>query len=99
MIAHQFFSLSDHLDFLGVTLKATYPMTRRVNGEALKDRIQKVVGPWRGGRCMCLNMRPHSVNNYAFSKLLYKCNTINPRVEDENFFSKTAKSFIYADLL
>ena len=48
---------------------------------------------------MSLNMRPHSVNNYAFSKLLYKCNTIHPRVEDENFFCMTAKSFIYADFL
>ena len=99
MIPHRFFSLSDKLDFLGVTLNATYTLTQRVNGEALKERIQKVVGPWRGGRFMCLNMRPHSVNNYAFSKLLYKCNTIHPRVEDKNFFSMTAKSFISADLL
>ena len=99
MIPHQFFSLSDHLDFLGLTHKATYTLTRRVNGVALKDRIQKVIGPWGGGRFMSLNMQPHSVNNYAFSKLLYKCNPIHPRVEDENFFSMTAKSFIYADLL
>ena len=48
---------------------------------------------------MSLNLRSHSVNNYAFSKLLYKCKTIHPRVEDENFFLITAKSFIYADLL
>ena len=48
---------------------------------------------------MSLNMRPHSVNNYAYSKLLYKCNTTHQRVEDESFFSKTAKSYIYADLL
>ena len=67
MIPHPFFSLSDHLDFLGVTLKATYPMTRRVNGDALKDRIQKVMGPWRGGRFMFLNLRSHSVNNIMHS--------------------------------
>ena len=48
---------------------------------------------------MSLNMRPQSVNIYAFSKLLYKCNTIHPRIEDENFFCMTAKSFIYADFL
>ena len=99
MIPHQFFSMSDHLDFLGVTLMGTYSLTRRVNGEALKERIRKAIGPWRGGRFMYLNLRSHSVNNYAFSKLLYKCNTIHPRVEDENFFLITAKSFIYADLL
>ena len=66
MIPHQFFSLSDHLKFLSVTLKATYPMTRKVNWEALRDRIQKVVGPWREGRFMSLYLQPHSVNKYAF---------------------------------
>ena len=39
MIPHSFFSLSDHLDFLGVQLKATYSLTRKVNGDILQDRI------------------------------------------------------------
>ena len=56
MIPHSFFSLSDHLDFLGVTLKSTYALTRKVNGDTLQDRIRKVVGPWRGGRFMALNL-------------------------------------------
>ena len=99
MIPHSFFSLSDHLDFLGVTLKSTYAMTRRVNGDTLQDRIRKVIGPWRAGRFMALNLRPHSVNTYAISKLMYKCNTIDPRIGDIKIFNKTVKSFIYADLL
>ena len=37
MIPHSFFSLSDHLDFLGVTLKSTYALTRKVNGDVLQD--------------------------------------------------------------
>ena len=99
MIPHNFFSLSGHLDFLGVTLKPTYYLTRGINGDALRERINRVVGPWRGGRFMSLSLRPHSTNLYAFSKLLYRCNTIVPRVSDLQYFNSTAKRFIYADLL
>ena len=70
MIPRSFFSLSDHLDFLGVQLKATYSLTRKVNGDILQDRMKKIVGPWRGGRYMPLNLRPHSINTYAISKLM-----------------------------
>ena len=48
---------------------------------------------------MSLSLRPHSTNLYAFSKLLYRCNTIVPRVSDLQYFNSTAKRFIYADLL
>ena len=48
---------------------------------------------------MPLNLRPHSVNVYAFSKLMYRCNTIDLRIEDIKTFNKTVKSFIYTDLL
>ena len=57
-----FFSLSDHLDMLGVTLKATYTATRKVNGDELQEKIKNVVGPWRFGKFMPLTMRPHSLN-------------------------------------
>ena len=70
MIPLPFFSLSDHLGFLGVTLKSTYALTRKVNGDTLQDRIRKVIGPWRAGRFMALNLRPHSVNTYAISKIM-----------------------------
>ena len=61
--------------------------------------MKKIVGPWRGGRFMPLNLRPHSVNTYAISKLMYRCNTIDLRICDIKAFNKTAKSFLYADLL
>ena len=48
---------------------------------------------------MPLTMRSHSCNTYAFSKLLYKCNSIDLRVADFDMFKSSAKSFIYADLL
>ena len=99
MIPHGFFSLSDHLDFLGVTLKTTFSSTRKANGDILQERIKNVIGPWKGGLFMPLNKRSHSVNMYAFSKLLYRCNVIDPRVADITCFKSTAKSFVYAGLL
>ena len=77
-----FFSLSDHLDMLGVTLKATYTTTRKANGDELQDMIKNVVGPWKAGKFMPLTMRPHSLNCYAYSKLWHKCFTMDLRAAD-----------------
>ena len=98
-IPFDFFTLSDHLDFLGVTLKASCAATRTVNGDTLQERVRKTVGPWRGGRFMALNLRPHSVNCFALSKLQYRFNVIDPRVSDIKYYLSQSKSFLYADLL
>ena len=98
-IPFDFFTLSDHLDFLGVTLKATFAATRTVNGDILQERVRKTVGPWKGGRFMALNLRPHSINCYALSKLQYRFNVIDPRVSDNKSFLSQSKAFLYADLL
>ena len=98
-IPFDFFTLSDHLDFLGVTLKATTMATRQANGDILQEKIRKTISPWRGGRFMELNLRPHSINCYALSKLQYRFNIIDPRVADINYFLSQSKLFIYADLL
>ena len=37
--------LSDHLDFVGVELRATFTQTRKVNGEILQSRINNTIGP------------------------------------------------------
>ena len=94
-----FFRLSDQLDMLGVTLKATYMATRKANGEVLQEKIKKVVGPWRAGKYMPLIMRPYSLNSYALPKLWHRCNTINLRIGDINNINKLVKSWLYADLL
>ena len=99
MVPFDFFTLSDHLDFLGVTLMATYSSTRKANGDILKERVRNTVGPWKGGRFMPMNLRAHSVNCFAYSKLYYRCNVIDPRAEDVKYFTSQAKSFIYADML
>ena len=94
-----FFSLSDHLDMLGVTLKATYAATRKVNGDELQDKVKKVVGPWRAGKFMPLTMRPFSLNTYAFPKLWHRCNTIDLRAGGVTAINKQAKAWLYADML
>jgi hypothetical protein len=48
---------------------------------------------------MTLNLRPHSVNTYAISKLMYRCNTIDLRIADINAFNKTIKSCLSADMI
>ena len=94
-----FFSLSDHLDMLGVTLKATYSATRKVNGDELQDRMKSVIGPWKAGKFMPLIMRPYSLNCFAFCKLWHRCSTMDLRMGDITAITKLAKSWLYADML
>ena len=94
-----FFLLSDHLDMLGATLKATYTATRKANGDALVEKIRKTVGPWRAGRHMGLTMRPHLINSTVFSKMYHRCTTGDLRVGDINEVTKQVKAWLYADLL
>ena len=70
-IPFDLFTLSKHLDFLGINIEATFGATRKANGIILQERIKQVINPWKGGRLMSLTLRSHSVNFYAFSKLLY----------------------------
>ena len=42
-LPHQYVQLSDHLDFVGVELRATFQQTRKVNGDQLQDRVKNTV--------------------------------------------------------
>ena len=92
-------AISDHLDMVGVTLKANYTLTRQINGDQLVERVSKTIGPWKGGRFMPLTLRCHSVNTYCFSKLWFKCGSIDLRQGDIAKITSLAKSWVYADLL
>ena len=65
--------ISDHLDMVGVQLKATYTQTRKINCDILQEKVSNVVGPWRGGKFMPLNQRSFSLNSYCMSKLWFRC--------------------------
>ena len=95
----QYILISDHLDFVGVELRATFIQTRKVNGDKLVEIVNKTVGPWKGGRFMPLTMRPHSVNTFALSRVWFKCPSINLRVSDCTAINSQVKGWLYQDLL
>ena len=91
--------LSDHLDMLGVELKATHTKTRKVNGDALQTRVKNTIGPWHSEKFMPLTQRPWSVNSFAVSKILYKCNCLDLRVVDTTNITSKVKAWLLADQL
>ena len=94
----QYFVLSDHLDMVGVQLKATWVQTRKANGDIIQQRVANTINPWRGGKFMPLTMRPCSINNYAFSKVWFRCGSVDLREGDIATINKSVKSWLYADL-
>ena len=96
-LPHQYIQLSDHLDFVGVELRATYSSTRKANGDLLQSRIKNTIGPWKTGRFMPLTMRPYSVNTYVLSKVWFKCSSISLRVQDVTSINSHVKSWLYQD--
>ena len=95
-----YIKLSDHLDMGGGgKLLATYQKTRKVNCDDLLDKVKNTIGPWKGGTFMPLTSRPHSVNTYCLSKLMFGCSSINLRVCDLTKISSNIKSWLYADQL
>ena len=54
----QYLVLSDHLDMVGVQLRAIWTQTRKVNGDIIQERVSKTIKPWRAGKFMPLSMRP-----------------------------------------
>ena len=45
----RYIAMSEHLDMIGVELRATHTQTRKANGDLLQDRVKKIIGPWKGG--------------------------------------------------
>ena len=68
----QYNTITDHLDFVGVQLHATFSKTRKANGDHLVEKIKNTINPWKAGRFMALKMRPYSANSYAVSKVWFK---------------------------
>ena len=84
--------LSEHLDMVGVKLMASFQKTRKLNCDELQDRVKDTTSPWRGGKFMPLTSRPHSLNTYCLSKVLFRCSSINLRVSDLTKISSYMKS-------
>ena len=98
-LPHQYIQLSDHLDFVGVELRATFIQTRKANGEQLQNKVKNTVGPWKAGRFMPLTLRPYTANTYALSKVWFKCSSLNLRAQDITAINSQVKSWLYQDCL
>ena len=95
----QYITLSDHLDFVGVQLHATYTKTRKANGDQLVERIKNTINPWKAGKFMALTMRPNSAISFALSKVWCKCSCLSLRLSDISNIVSSIKSWLYQDLL
>ena len=95
----KYIRLSDHLDMLGVKLKASYAKTKKVNCDETREKLSSLVGGWRGGRHMHLSQRPLSAKTYALPLIWYRCHYLDLREGDFTKLTSTVKSWIFADCL
>ena len=91
--------LSDSLEMVGVELKATWSQTKKANGDILQTRVSNTVNSWKSGKCMDLSCRPWSINNYALTKVWFRCHTVDLRVADVSSISSKVKSWLFQDQL
>ena len=61
--------------------------------------MKNVIGPWKGGRFMPLSQRSHSINTYCYSKIWFKCPSLNLRSCDFEKMTAQAKSWLFQDQL
>ena len=94
-----YIAISEHLDMIGVVLKATHTQTRIANGDILKDKVKNTIGHWKGGKFMPLNLRCLSVNNYCLPKIWFKCGSVDLKIGDFKTILSSIKSWVYADQL
>ena len=92
-----YMSLSDHLDMLGVELRATWVQTRKANCDVLQDKVDKTVRQWKSGKFMPLTMRPWSMNSYCLPKIWFKAHCVDLRQLDITKIHSNVKSWIYGD--
>ena len=92
-------TISDHLEMLGVELKASWVQTRKANGDILQSRIDSTIRQWKTGKFMPLNMGSWSLNQYCLSKAWFRTHSVDIRVQDVNKITSMVKSWLYADML
>ena len=92
-----YMTISDHLDMLGVELRATWTQTRKSNCDIIQDRVEKTVRQWKSGKFMPLTMRSWSMNSYCLPKVWFKAHCVDLRQLDINKINSNVKSWIYGD--
>ena len=94
-----YIKVSDHLDMLGVVLKATNCQTRMSNGDELVLKVKNKIGSWQTGKFMPITQRPFSINSFVLSKTYFRCNSLDLRIKDISAITTSVKSWLYKDQL
>ena len=94
-----YMSLSDHLDMLGVELRATWSATRKVNGDICQTRVANTVKKWKTGKFMPITQRSWSLNQFCLPKVWFKTHSLDLRVLDVTKITSLVKSWLYQDQL
>ena len=91
--------LSESLEMVGVEIKATWVQTKKANGDIIQSRVSKTVIAWKSGKFMDLSCRPWSLNNFALSKVWFRCHTVDLRMIDITKVTSNVKSWLFQDQL
>ena len=94
-----YMTISDHLEMLGVELKATWSQTKKANGDICQSRVESTIRQWKSGKFMHYNLRSWSINQYCLSKVWFKTHSVDLRVGDVTKMTSLVKSWLYQDQL
>jgi hypothetical protein len=94
-----YMSLSDHLEMLGVELRATWAKTRKANGDACQTRVVNTTRQWKAGKFMHMTLRSWSLNQYCLPKIWFKSHCVDIRVQDVSKITSLVKGWLYQDQL
>ena len=89
--------LSQSLEMVGVELKASWLQTRKANGDIMQARVSNTINAWKSGKFMDLSCRPWSLNNFALSKVWFRCHSVDIRVMDITSITSKIKSWLFQD--
>ena len=87
-------TISDHLEMVGVELRATWSQTRKANGDIVQQRLADTVNLWKTGKFMHSSLRSWSLNIYCFSKIFFRTHSVDLRELDNSKITNTAKSWL-----
>ena len=92
-------TISDHLEMVGVELRATWSKIKRANGDIVQARVTNTCKQWKTGKFMHLSMRSWSINQHCLSKVWFRTHSVDLRVMDVNSITSSVKGWLYADQL
>ena len=89
-----YMTISDHLEMVGVELRATWSQTKKANGDIVQQRVADTVRLWKTEKCMHLSLISWSMNIYCFSKIWFRTHSVYLRETDITNITSSAKSWL-----